>query len=223
MTGLLRPIRSGVHVHPDDAVHVALQPPTVQVIAMPPPARTMSSHMLCTADDLTSYLCPINTAIKLLIYQTANNHIIASHQIQAGMWLLCRRLFIIWWPNDAFNRVFQHKIRDLIAANERAGECAAVNGNDENFLCQDTASLALPHVCKPDRKSRQILVALTVEIWRERHPRPKMDCGEKGVCRDFVAKINVPSCLNARLGQLKKAMLWNSEKQIRRFQLQSAI
>lgn len=51
------------------------------------------------------------------------------------MRLLSRRLLVLLWPDDALDGVFEHEVGDLVAADERAGEGAAVDGYDEDFFC----------------------------------------------------------------------------------------
>lgn len=90
--------------------------------------------MLRTPNHLPPHLRPINTRIQLLIHQPTNHHIIPPHQIQA-MRLLSRRLLVLLRSNDALDGVFEHEVRHLVAADERAGEGAAVDGYDEDFFC----------------------------------------------------------------------------------------
>lgn len=76
--------------------------------------------MLSTPNNLPSNLRPINAPIQLFIHQSTDHNVVPSHQIQA-MWLLHRRLFIILRPDDSLDSIFEHQIRDLIAADESAG------------------------------------------------------------------------------------------------------
>ena len=112
-----------------------------------------SSNMLGTTNHFAPYLCPINATVQFFVHQTTNNNVVASYHIQAGMWLLRRRLLVILRAYNALDRVFQYEIRNLVTAYKRASERPAVNGNNEDFLCEDGGSLALQYVCKPGRQA----------------------------------------------------------------------
>lgn len=93
-----------------------------------------TSHMLCTPYHLSSYFGPVDTRVDLFIHQSTNHHVIASDHIES-MRLLRRGLIVVLRPDNALDGVFEHEVRDLIAAEECAGESATVDCNDEDLFC----------------------------------------------------------------------------------------
>ena len=50
------------------------------------------------------------------------------------MRLLSTRLLIVPRPNNPLDRILQHEVGDLVAADERARQRPPVNGDDQDFL-----------------------------------------------------------------------------------------
>lgn len=93
------------------------------------------SDMLGTAHYLPSNFGPVYTRVQLLIDQSAYYHIVTSNKIQAVR-LFGRRLLIVLWPYDSLDSIFENKVRNLIAADECAGERATVHCYDQDLLCE---------------------------------------------------------------------------------------
>lgn len=91
--------------------------------------------MLRTSNRLPLHLRPIDTRIQLFIDQPTNHDIIASYQVYSVR-LFSRRVFIVRRSDNALNGVLENEIRNVIAADERAGECASVDGYDQDFFCE---------------------------------------------------------------------------------------
>lgn len=126
--------------------------------------------MLRTSYHLAPHLSPINTPIQFFIHKPTDNNIIASHKIQPRVWLLSALLLIVLRSDNALDGVFQDEIRDLVAADEGTGECAAVDCENEDLFCfMNAGGLALLNVCKRGWSSLGDLVRLTVEIGCQRH------------------------------------------------------
>ena len=48
---------------------------------------------------------------------------------------LATRLRVVVWANDALDCIREHNIGDLIARKECTSQCAAIDGNYEDFFC----------------------------------------------------------------------------------------
>lgn len=70
--------------------------------------------MFRTPNHIPPDLTPINARVQLLVHQSADNHIVAAHQVQA-VGLLARGLVVALLADDALDRVRQHQVRYLVA------------------------------------------------------------------------------------------------------------
>lgn len=92
--------------------------------------------MLRAPNHLSPHLCPVNALVQLLVHQPADDDIVSSHQVEPVR-LLGGRLVVAGLADDALDRVREHEVRHLVAGDERAGQRAAVDGEDENFFWEE--------------------------------------------------------------------------------------
>lgn len=100
------------------------------------------SDMFRAPNGLSSDLCPIDAAVKLLVHQPANHNIVSSHEVQP-MRLFYARFFIPLLSNDTLHCVLEYEVGDLVTGYERAGKRSAVACYDEDFLYGWAKALAM--------------------------------------------------------------------------------
>lgn len=93
-----------------------------------------SSDVLGAPDNLSPDLGPINACIHFLIDQAANDDIVPSDHVKA-VGGLGTRLRVVSGTDNALDGVLEDQIGDLVARQQGPRQCAAVDGDDQDFLC----------------------------------------------------------------------------------------
>jgi hypothetical protein len=77
------------------------------------------SHVFRRANDLAAHLCPVYAGVHGLVYQAADDNIVASNHVQA-MRCFRTRLRVVLWSNYTLNGVFENEVGDLVTGYKRA-------------------------------------------------------------------------------------------------------